>query len=645
MSAKKSHSQFVSEFEAINPNIEVLGNYVNSKTRILVRCRVCGHEWSPSAGSLLQGTGCPACAGNLKKTQEQFNAEVETINPNVEVIGKYTGHHNKIHVRCMACGFEWTPFANSLLKGYGCPSCANHIPRSKEQFVAELTEINPDVEVLGEYVNTQTKVEVRCKTCGHIWSPVASSLLQGTGCSKCARRRIADSRRKTQSQFVDELAEKNPYIEVVGRYIASQAHIRVRCGICGHEWDGIPLNLLHGMGCPNCSHVQTSFVEQFIFHALERSLGARRVRSRDRKAAGIELDVYVPEKRLAIEFGSWFWHSNKLDDDAQKRRRCTELGIRLITVYDCMNTTKDVYGLTDVIGYSINLAAPESRSDLISLTNMLLAECDYTSPHEDSFWRQVARAAYRSSRRKTTKQFMEEVYAANPCIVVSGEYRSTSHKVSVRCKECGHEWEAYPSNLLRGHGCPACAGRAPKTQAQFVSQLTNKNPDIEVLGSYVNSGTKVHVRCKTCRHEWDSLPGNLLKGNHCPECAKAMKARKRRKSREQLVTELSVKNPDIQLVGDYTNTQTKVRVRCKACGNEWDAYPNNLLRGHGCPLCGRNKGKHGGRRRRVLCVETGVIYDSMIDAARDNGMKGSSNLARACNDEAVTVSGFHWRYV
>ena len=82
-----------------------------------------------------------------------------------------------------------------------------------------------------------------------------------------------------------------------------------------------------------------------------------------------------------------------------------------------------------------------------------------------------------------------------------------------------------------------------KTHAQFVAELVEANPDVEVLGAYVNGKTPVDVRCRTCGHEWSAWPNGLLSGRGGSECAKAhqrergMEARIRRMAADGLVSE------------------------------------------------------------------------------------------------------------
>lgn len=85
----------------------------------------------------------------------------------------------------------------------------------------------------------------------------------------------------------------------------------------------------------NCVKPHTSFMEQFILIALKQILGNGKVLSRDTEAIGQELDIYIPEYKLALEPGSWLYHEKKVHDtDLKKRAECEKAGIRLITVYD-----------------------------------------------------------------------------------------------------------------------------------------------------------------------------------------------------------------------------------------------------------------------------------------------------------------------
>jgi len=159
---------------------------------ILCKCKICNHLWTPKAYSILQGHSCPMCANkhrndNNKKTHSQFIKELAEVKPNIEVLEEYINNNTKIKCKCKIDGYEWETTPNCLLNSNSdsCPKCSGNIKKTTEQFIKELAEKNSDIEVLGEYVTTETPIKCKCKIDNHIWTPTPHSLLSGQGCPKC----------------------------------------------------------------------------------------------------------------------------------------------------------------------------------------------------------------------------------------------------------------------------------------------------------------------------------------------------------------------------------------------------------------------------------------------------------------------------
>lgn len=80
--------------------------------------------------------------------------------------------------------------------------------RTTDSFIEEMKDINPDIEILGKYVTIHTKIAWRCRECDYKGNSEPASLLAGHGCKTCAKKRATQKRRKTNEQFLKELAEK-----------------------------------------------------------------------------------------------------------------------------------------------------------------------------------------------------------------------------------------------------------------------------------------------------------------------------------------------------------------------------------------------------------------------------------------------------
>ncbi len=131
----KTPEEFAAEVARVAPAIELLGTYVNARTKVVCRCKVCGHEWEATPNHLLRGSGCPTCAGTSRMSSGEFSARAAECAPGVEVLTPYVNARTRIGCRCRECGNTWSPYPKSLLQGYGCPACGK---RASAKHLADL---------------------------------------------------------------------------------------------------------------------------------------------------------------------------------------------------------------------------------------------------------------------------------------------------------------------------------------------------------------------------------------------------------------------------------------------------------------------------------------------------------------------------
>lgn len=179
---------FTERMRFISPSIEILEPYVQAHQKVRCRCRKCGYEWAATPNNLLYGHGCARCAKKLKLTTAEYIERVRQKTDTIEILSPYDGYKKKVRARCTVCGYEWTPVAGQLIYGHGCPSCKGLRRYTTEHFKERLSQVNPDIEVLGEYVTSQKKILCRCRKCGNEWTPTPANLLNnGAGCPACAK--------------------------------------------------------------------------------------------------------------------------------------------------------------------------------------------------------------------------------------------------------------------------------------------------------------------------------------------------------------------------------------------------------------------------------------------------------------------------
>ena len=156
--------------------------------------------------------GCPYCSGKYKTTDD-FKKEIKNILPDVEVVGEYKTARSKILVRCYVCGHNWNPEARSLQYGQGCPVCAKRKRaelrrKSLDEFIEDMKVVSPDTEIIGEYNGSHELIKCRCKRHKQEWESYSCNLLNGSaGCPMCAKERLGNTPSKGERRIAKWLDE------------------------------------------------------------------------------------------------------------------------------------------------------------------------------------------------------------------------------------------------------------------------------------------------------------------------------------------------------------------------------------------------------------------------------------------------------
>lgn len=119
-----------------------------------------------------------------------------------------------------------------------------------------------------------------------------------------------------------------------------------------------------------------------------------------------------------------------------------------------------------------------------------------------------------------------------------------------------------------------------KTNEEFIEELKNINKNIVPLEEYITGHTSISFECKKCGLKWKARPYSILAGHGCPKCAGKYKM-----THDEFISRLSDITDDIEVLSTFVNTTTPVQVKCRKCGNQWNAYPGHLLNRIGCQQC------------------------------------------------------------
>ncbi|MBO5286035.1 MAG: hypothetical protein J6B16_03975 [Clostridia bacterium] len=438
----------------------------------------------------------------------------------------------------------------------------------------------------------------KCSKDGYEWDAIIAARNKGTGCPVCAGKKVLVG--------INDLATVNPQLAKEWNYekngnskpevvtAGSGKKVWWRCSK-GHEWQSTIAHRNNGRGCPVCSlDKTTSLPEYAILYYLEKN-GLKAIHLYKEK--GYELDIYIPSKKIAIEYDGNLWHKNKAKKDLDKNLNCKRDGIQLYRIREGLPVLNDT---------SIDFVIDKNQKELSNVIKKILSIILETNVDVD-----LKRDAIEIENLREYSEKANSLLVLNPELAKEWNYEkngnlkpenflpNSNKKVWWRCSE-NHEWEETIINRNNGDGCPYCSGH--KVLAGFNDLATvnpklakewnyEKNGNSKPEGVTANSNKKVWWRCSK-GHEWQSTVANRNNGRGCPVCA----------GKKVLVgvNDLATVNPELAKEWNYDKNSNskpegfiagsgkKVWWKCSK-GHEWQATIIKRNNGTGCPVCAGKK--------------------------------------------------------
>lgn len=311
--------------------------YRNTTTNITIICPVHG-PFQQTPNEHLVSTGCPICTGLKPVTAEEFLTRARAQHGDRYDYSQmdYQGWREPVAIRCAVHGIFWQqPKAHA--KGHGCPTCGGSTLLSLEDWLARAREVHGERYDYSQVrlVNTSTKVTILCAKHGPFEQRPVDHVLNAQGCPECAQKRpISATRFLARARQV----HGDLYAYPLEQYQGYRRPMAIVCQTHGVFWQTPIQHIQIATRCPRCAHeAGSSRMEQALAEWLiDQGLTLER---NDRTLlGGLEIDIYLPEHRLGIEFNGCYWHSDGVmrnpHQHEEKLQRAEQAGIRLITVWD-----------------------------------------------------------------------------------------------------------------------------------------------------------------------------------------------------------------------------------------------------------------------------------------------------------------------
>ena len=325
----------------------------------------------------LRGQGCPKCGIESRSAKKKYTTE-SFIQKAKKKHGtkydyskvKYIDSYTKVCIICPEHGEFWqTPYSH--LAGKGCPICGDKIQGksqrlSQDEFLARSKKLHGDKYDYSKavYELSNKPVCIICPDHGEFWQTPHQHLI-GRGCPKCAVLDRSKKKTKTTERFIKEAKNIHGNLYSYDKTVYKDCFTPVTITCKKHgDFEQLPAYHLSGNGCQKCGYT-TSFGEDEIYNFIKELLPDENVVKKDKSVLnGYELDVYVPSKKIAIEFDGLYWHSEMRKSKNYhlwKTEECEKQGIHLIHIFEdewiykkdiCKSRITNILGLTKNIIYA-----------------------------------------------------------------------------------------------------------------------------------------------------------------------------------------------------------------------------------------------------------------------------------------------------
>ena len=527
------------------------------------------------------------------------------------------GSKKKAWWRCSK-GHEWEASILHRKNGRGCPYCKGKRPIIGETDLASVYPVlakewhptkNGDLTPQSVTSGSNKKVWWQCEK-NHEWqSTINNRTSNKNNCPYCSGRYpvIGENDLATTSPSLSKQWHPSKNGDLTPQSVTSGSNKKVwwQCEK-GHEWQAIISSRKTGCGCPVCNTFGTSYPEQCLFFYLRKVF--KNCQNRHRLIVGddiLEVDIFIPEIGLVLEYDGEYWHRTKSKRDFEKSKlikkqysliRIREEGLPTIEGDYCIFTKGTESDIQFALNHLFEFIIENFALDVSIIKSIKTIEIN---PKKDSveIFEKYYSQEHESSLVFTHPELAKEWHPTkNGNLKPENFKRGSDKKVWWKCSK-GHEWEAIISSRSIGRGCPYCKGKRPiigetdlaTTHPELAKEwCSSKNGKLTPQSITFKSRKKVWWLCEQ-GHEWEGLVrSRSLKKITCPYC-NGRKAIVGKSDLETLKSKLTKewhpdKNESLTIQDISLNSHAKVWWKCRY-GHEWEATVYSRKKGSGCPYC------------------------------------------------------------
>lgn len=264
-----------------------------------------------------------------KLTYDQVKTYIESFGYTL-LSEEYINNRLKLSLQCLNKHITNISFDN-FNHGKRCSICRNNERKLTTDYVSNFIN-NEGFELLSLFIDTKHIMDIKCPN-GHIFKRSFNGFQQGYRCPVCAN----DKKRLTY-EYVKGFIEVNGYKLISTNYINARDKLTIQCPN-NHQFNSTFSNSKLGSRCPLCVRITSKKEKEIVqyIHNIYKGIIIENDRTLIKNPTTnrmLELDIWLPDIRKAIEFNGIYWHSldNVIERDVIKLDYCKTNNIQLLII-------------------------------------------------------------------------------------------------------------------------------------------------------------------------------------------------------------------------------------------------------------------------------------------------------------------------
>lgn len=265
--AKKNNKRF-NEYD-----LSKMG-YISLRKNITIIHKVCNTEYVQKADDFATGIGCSKCYGSKQKTNEEAIEELKTTRGTIRYDYRYVKYktaNSLIKILCLVCNKTSDMQFYNFKNGQNCGHCYRDSRMNKNNFIEKFQAIHGIDKYdysQSVYVDSETKINIKCNKCKQIFSQLPTAHLSGQNCGHCH-----PAKKSNNEEFIKKAKAKHKdhnydYSKVV--YVNTITKVIIGCDECKKDFNQKPKDHLKGARCPYCHGTPKKTTEQFVKEMEEK---------------------------------------------------------------------------------------------------------------------------------------------------------------------------------------------------------------------------------------------------------------------------------------------------------------------------------------------------------------------------------------